>query len=148
MKSINDLIKIFDYSNAHGELLRQNLISELNNLPIITMKFHKGRAVYRCRKHDSTNEKERFYFESDISYRRDIQNIKSIGRCNYFNSSKFYGSITTEEVKKAGSSALFFETATTDPNTGDILTGMISKGTYPLTSSDPSSSNTLHTTCP
>ncbi len=111
MKSINDLIKTFDYSNAHGELLQQKLISEANGLPIISMKFLKGRAVYRCRKHDSNSEKKRFYFESDISYRRDIQNIKSIGRCNYFNSSKFYGSITTEELKNVGYTASIFETS-------------------------------------
>ena len=65
---------------------------------------------------------------------------------NKNNQGAFYN--TADVIHEAGSSALFFETATTDPNTGDILTGMISKGTYPLTSSDPSSSNTLHTTCP
>ncbi|MHB8260043.1 MAG: hypothetical protein ACYDEC_07215 [Bacteroidia bacterium] len=111
MKSINDIIKSFDYSSAHGELLQQKIKSELNGLPTIAMKFQKERYVFRCRKHDLTNEKKFFYFESDISYRRDIQNIKSIGRCNCSYSSKFYGSIITEEVKEAGYAPSIFETS-------------------------------------
>jgi hypothetical protein len=97
MKSINDLIKSFDNSDAHIEKLQDNLIKELNGLPIINMKLSKGRGVFRCRKHKSVND--RFYFESEISYRTDKENIKNLGRCNFFNSSKFYGSISTEDIE-------------------------------------------------
>lgn len=105
MKSTNELIKNFDYSEAHIDLLQENLIKELDNLPIIQMKFHKGRAIYRCRKLTSINE--RFFYESDISYRRDSHNIKQLGRCNFYNQTKFYGSIASEKVSNGYITSIF-----------------------------------------
>lgn len=48
-----------------------------------------------------------FFFESDISYRTDKDNIKSLGRCNFYNSSKFYGSISSKEVELGYATAIF-----------------------------------------
>jgi hypothetical protein len=94
MERSNAIIRTYNYSDNHNKLLQQSLIKELNGLPVIFKKIFKGQAIYRCRKHDTFEQ--RFTTRKEISYRTDLENINSLGRCNAQNSSKLYGSFTNE----------------------------------------------------
>jgi hypothetical protein len=107
MKKTNAVIKTFDFNNPNIDLLQESLISELNEIPIIVHKIYKGQSIYRCRKH--TRNGSFYYFEKDISYRTDLSNITSIGRCNYIHSSKLYGSVSfaTTEIDQPYITSIF-----------------------------------------
>lgn len=92
MKNTNDLIKTFQPSAKHVNQLLSSLNDELRALPpLITMTISKGQKIFRCRPIDKDADIP--HFESEISYRPDEKKITTIGRCNWLESSKFYGSI-------------------------------------------------------
>lgn len=98
MEKLIEIIKNFNFNdNLHFRQLEIEL-SKSTEFPVaLQMQIPKGKKIFRCRKNE--NKSKLFYFESDISYRRDIENIKYLGRCNKPYSSKFYGSIATESIK-------------------------------------------------
>lgn len=96
MDNINSKIKNFNFNRFSLKELCD--FFNVKGLPIMGKKVPIGTQIFRCRPHGNNNDF--FYFERDISYRTDLQNIKSFGRGNFPNSSKFYCSISTEEVKE------------------------------------------------
>lgn len=96
MKNTNDIIKAFDNSEDHIEQLQLKLRSELNGLPLMTRAINKNQKIFRCRNIKKVSDYP--LFENEISYRPDKENITSIGRCNWERSSKFYGSIQSDEL--------------------------------------------------
>lgn len=95
MKNTNNIIKSFDYSNDLDiEQLQVVLNEELSGLPLLTTTINKGQKIFRVRNIKKVEDYP--LFEKDISYRRDIENIKDIGRCNWTESSRFYGSIQSK----------------------------------------------------
>jgi hypothetical protein len=119
MKNLNQIIKSFDYSLQHQTEFIKIMNEELKTLPSVMLKFPKGRAVYRCRKHRSL--KDNFFFEKDISYRTDISNITDFGRCNGPGSAKFYGSFDSPDIPQGHVIAVF---ETSDLLQGDSLGGI------------------------
>ena len=105
MKEIIRTISECDFTPESILRYQEALITGLGNLPIIQIKIDKGRAVYRCRKH--TLPFNLFTNESEISYRTDIEKIQSYGRCNTVNSSKFYGSMVSSEIKDGFVTSIF-----------------------------------------
>ena len=105
MKNLNNIIKSFDYSETHIRDFSKALPNELKKMPVILLNFPKGRAIYRCRRHESM--KYSYFFEKDISYRTDIENIKEFGRCNLPHSSKFYGSVDSQDIQQGHVVAVF-----------------------------------------
>ncbi|MBL0048871.1 MAG: hypothetical protein IPP32_12330 [Bacteroidetes bacterium] len=91
MKRTNEIIKSFDYSVNQTEELLSSLSGELRMLPLITTTIAKGQKIFRCRPIRKVSDIP--HSESEISYRPDEKEIKTIGRCNWLESSKFYGSI-------------------------------------------------------
>jgi hypothetical protein len=96
MEKLIESIKSCDFSYHSLSKVQEALLSAKAKLPVVEFKIQKGQAVYRCRKMTKTSNI--FYFESDISYRKDIANITSFGRANLPNQSVFYGSLTSEEI--------------------------------------------------
>jgi len=94
MKTLINKIKDFNFDKISFEDL--NDFFNTNGLPIIGHKIPLSSYVYRCRRNN--NYFDLFYFEKDITYRTDIKNIKTFGRANFPNSSKFYGAIPTNEI--------------------------------------------------
>ena len=87
-----DLGLLIDLETALSQIVTNTkLLSTSRKIP-------KGDYIYRCRQ--NLPLKQFYHFESEISYRSDIQNIVKFGRCNVNNSTKFYGSITLAENYK------------------------------------------------
>lgn len=91
-RKLNQLIKNFHYNDLGLTLFEDHIEHTLKNFPVSQIKINKGRIIYRCRKYDLPLE-SLFHFESDLSYRTDLENITEFGRCNVPFHSVFYGSI-------------------------------------------------------
>lgn len=96
MEQLIETIRKCDFSYHSLSLFEEALLATKAKLPIVEYKIRKGQAVYRCRRMNKTSNI--FYFESDISYRKDIANITTFGRANTPRQSVFYGSLTSEEL--------------------------------------------------
>ena len=70
----------------------KSLVDVVGKFPAMPYTIAAGRSIYRSRFHDKHTEV--FYFERDISYRTDWQNIQSLGRANPTESTVFYGAIS------------------------------------------------------
>ena len=100
MEEINNIIRNFVFYPL--DLLKlqeleskfQQKIPELHFQPITI--FKDRRSIYRCRPNNPPYNS--YFFESAISYNPNLQSIKTLERCNELYSSKFYGSISTDEV--------------------------------------------------
>lgn len=91
-KNLNKLLGKFDFSIKDLTSFENHIENTLRNFPASKLRIEKGRAVYRFRKY--TLPVTSFYrFESELSYRTDLHNINSFGRCNIPNNSVFYGSM-------------------------------------------------------
>ncbi len=93
MKRTTEILTGFDYKNGNYFELEETLKKEINGLPVIEYCIPKEKAIYRCRR--NVNFKDLFFFENDISYRTDVKNIRTAGRCHLPASSIFYGSVST-----------------------------------------------------
>lgn len=65
--------------------------------PITTLEIQSGVPIERVR---NNYNGEFFFSEADLSYRKDIWNIKEFGRANLPYSSKFYGSLRSEYINE------------------------------------------------
>jgi hypothetical protein len=102
MEKLNELNRLLTRFNfTHKDLFdfENHIEHTLKKLPASKIKIKKGRAIYRCRKYNLPI-KSLFYFESDLSFRTDLGNISSFGRCNVKNDSVFYGSIYSNPNRK------------------------------------------------
>lgn len=71
------------------------MFKELGSLPYCLVEIHKDRNIYRARYNGET---EFFHHPNELSYRKDVENIKNYGRANIPNQSVFYGSIVSGEI--------------------------------------------------
>lgn len=88
-----EILKKIDLKNSKYEDILE-LVSQIT-CPLFYFTLEAGRSVYRARSHQ---ENEMFYFEKDLTYRTDINNITKHNRANPAYSTMFYGSISTESV--------------------------------------------------
>ena len=95
IKEIIAKIKSFDLVNVSEEQLF-NKIKELTLIPFPTAILRNNFYVDRLRMNDGDRL---FYSIEDISYRKDLENIKKYGRANYPNQSIFYGAFESENIK-------------------------------------------------
>ena len=96
-KELLNLLRSFNCEIKDDKARLNSLIPALSGLKIVQYKIPKGMSIYRARPHKTRNEV--FSFEDQISYRRDYFNIDILGRCNIQQSSKFYGAVTSTEIK-------------------------------------------------
>ncbi|MDD3875891.1 MAG: hypothetical protein PHT69_04680 [Bacteroidales bacterium] len=113
---MNEKIKNFDFNNYTRDDL--SLFNDFDKVPVILYKLPVGTEIFRCRK--NLNYSDAYYFEKEISYRTDLKNIKTIGRCNLLHNSLFYASIFTPEIDKPYIVSLF----ETSKNIRDGLNGL------------------------
>ncbi|MFK5889943.1 MAG: hypothetical protein QM486_04355 [Flavobacteriaceae bacterium] len=91
LNELNELLKRFNFTRQDLTEFEDHIEHTLKNIPASLMKIEKGRAIYRCRKYNLPL-KSLFCFESDLSFRTDLNNISEFNRCNVPNTSVFYGS--------------------------------------------------------
>lgn len=94
-KELLTLLQNFNYNSVADKEKLNELIPHLSGLKIVQYKISKGMSVYRARRHEV---RDKFSCECQISYRRDRENITSLGRCNLKHLSKFYGAVTSTEI--------------------------------------------------
>jgi hypothetical protein len=88
---LNKLLKRFNFTRQDLEEFELHIANTLKKLPSSFVEFKKGHPIYRCRKYNLPLE-SLFYFESDLSFRTDLNDISEFGRCHIPNTSVFYGS--------------------------------------------------------
>lgn len=93
LKAIERLKKMNLSDSKYEHVLK--LVSQIT-YPAFYFTLEAGKSIYRARSHQ---ENEMFYFEKDLSYRTDINNINKHNRANPAYSTMFYGSISTYSVK-------------------------------------------------
>jgi hypothetical protein len=91
LNELNKLLNRFNFTRQDLEEFEHHIEHTLKKIPASHMKIEKGKAIYRCRKYNLPLQ-SLFYFESDLSFRTDLNNISEFGRCNQPNTSVFYGS--------------------------------------------------------
>lgn len=92
LKAIERLKKMNLSDSKYEDVL--DLVSQIT-YPAFFFILKAGKSIYRARSH---KENEMFYFEQELSYRTDVQNITKHNRANPTNSTMFYGSISTESL--------------------------------------------------
>ncbi|MGK0448820.1 MAG: hypothetical protein ACJA2M_002621 [Polaribacter sp.] len=128
---LNKLLKRFNFTTQDLTEFEDHIEHTLKNVPASRMKIEKGIAIYRCRKY-SLPPKSLFCFESDLSFRTDLNNISEFGRCNKPNTSVFYGSTSLSNIHDKPqmidpgfSTALLETTKLLDPpKSSEILEGV------------------------
>lgn len=82
----------------HNISVLEKLINQLLEIvPIPRVELAPGLELQRIR---NNYHGEIFYSETEISYRKDAENIKEFGRCNFPNSSKFYCSLSSKYIQE------------------------------------------------
>lgn len=100
-KELNELLKRFNFTQKDLTAFENHIEHTLKKLPASQIKINKGRSIYRCRKYNLPLE-SLFHFESDLSYRTDLDKISNFGRCNVPMNSVFYGSMVHYPNHKNG----------------------------------------------
>ena len=95
IREIIEEIKSFDLVNVSEDQLF-NKIRELVLIPFPTAILKNNFYVDRLRMNDGD---KLFYSIDDISFRKDLENIKKYGRANYPHQSVFYGAFESENIK-------------------------------------------------
>jgi hypothetical protein len=106
-------IKNFDFQNPSEEILTS--LFNIIGFKTIIHRIPKNTSIFRCRKH---NERLLYYFEKDISFRTDVEKINNYGRANVPHTSKFYGAISTGDIKH-GHLTSIVETSSIIRNNGE-----------------------------
>jgi hypothetical protein len=84
--------------DRHDLTKLERLVKQLLNItPVPKLEIQFGVPIQRLR---NNYHSELFTSEDEISFRQDYRNIKEFGRCNFPNSSKFYGSLNSKYINE------------------------------------------------
>lgn len=98
------VLKNLNLSKIPYEGIIKTISTDIRFLPRTISRLKKDDFIERAR----INEPDQiFKNKSEISYRNDIENIKTYGRANNLGQSMFYGAISTIEIPDAAITNLF-----------------------------------------